>query len=52
MKIANKDKFTVRVTKLNPDLINDLDKECKLLNISFNKLIILILNNHINKTKK
>ena len=51
MKIANKDKFSVRVTKNYPDLINDLEEHSKTLNISFNKLIILILSNYLNKYK-
>lgn len=43
--------FTIRVSKKNPDLKIDLEKQAKLLNISFNKLVNIILTNHLNKTK-
>lgn len=46
-----KTRYSLRVTKYYPSLISDLQEEADLLNISLNKLIIIILSNHLKKYK-
>lgn len=47
-----KDRVTIRVTKNNPDLLNDLTNLSEVMNMSVNKLIVFILSNHLRKLKR
>jgi hypothetical protein len=51
IKVMAKDKYTIRITKYCPDLLFDLQAQADILNISLNKLIIIILTNYLKKYK-